>query len=79
MNDRIKLIKKLLRRHRRELADLIGAYRASVEDPSTLRLVTYSGRDYYATATPGADYNDGGRDWLNVTDARTGASVACLD
>ncbi len=79
MTERQLLIKKLLRRHRRELAELIGAVRTSVEDDSTLRLVAYSGRDYYATATPGRDYGEGERDWLSITDARTGASVACLD
>jgi hypothetical protein len=78
-HDRIRLIKKLLRRHRRELGETIGAFEAHVMDESSMKLTAYSGKVYHATATPGADYNDGGRDWLNVNDAVTGASVACLD
>lgn len=79
MTDRIRLIKKLLRRHRQELSETIGAFRARVADESSMKLTAYSGKVYHATATPGAGYDDGGRDWLNVNDARTGASIACLD
>jgi hypothetical protein len=78
MND-LDLIKKLIRRHRRELTEIIGAFRARTPEqgwPAEMELV--AGRDgavYTVTVSRG---NPGERDWLNV-DAADGTIVACLE
>jgi hypothetical protein len=76
--DDIDLIKKLIRRHRRELTECIGAFRVKTvkgpwDAPEGVELHALSSRRVYkATVARGAP------DWLNINDL-TGRAIATLD
>jgi hypothetical protein len=71
--DDIKLIKKLIRRHRQELNDLIGHFRVktSKDDYNSVQLLA-GGTLYRARAVKGDP------DWLAVNDIR-GRAIATLN
>ena len=69
--DNANLTKKLIRRHRRELTELIGSFRISTQE-GCVKLTTASGEAYTARTVAGEP------PWLTVNDVR-GCSVATLD